>query len=209
MFLKQAHTLAPLTALSGSKRSLLWTKECQSAFNAMKALIAKDTFLKYPDHNKCFNIYCNASELQLGTAIMQDGLPVAFYLRKLNAAQQNHTMGEKELLSIVQTLKEFCTMLYGCPKIHVFTNHKINTFHQLQTQCVLCWQLFEDYYLYLQYIKGESNSLADALSCLPFSGSDTETLGSLLFDPLHVPIQDPLHAFHSLAMDDKSPRLLH
>jgi RNase H-like domain found in reverse transcriptase len=68
----------------------------------MKALMAKDTFLKYPDHNKQFNIYCDASELQLGAAIMQDGIPVAFYLRKLNAA-----VGENELLSIVRPSKRF------------------------------------------------------------------------------------------------------
>jgi Integrase zinc binding domain len=49
------------------------------------------------------------------------------------------------------------------------TDHKNNTFINLQTQCVLCWQLFlEDYVVKFRYIKGESNSLADALSCLPF-----------------------------------------
>jgi RNase H-like domain found in reverse transcriptase len=107
MFPKQAHILAPLTALSGSTWTIEWTPECPLAFNAMKAIVAKDTFLKYPDHNKHCDIYCDASELQLGAAIMQDSMPVAFYSRKLNAAQQNHTVGEKELLSIVETLKEF------------------------------------------------------------------------------------------------------
>jgi hypothetical protein len=38
---------------------------------------------------------------------MQDSMPVALYLRKLNAAQQNHRVGEKELLSIVEPLKRF------------------------------------------------------------------------------------------------------
>lgn len=71
----------------------------------MKALLAKDAFLTYPDHNKRFDIFCDASDLQLGSAIMQESVPVAFYSRKLNAAQTHYTTGEKELLSIIETLK--------------------------------------------------------------------------------------------------------
>jgi RNase H-like domain found in reverse transcriptase len=73
------------------------------------------------------------------TSIVKEGMPVAFYSRKLNSAQRNYTVGEKEILSTVETLKEFCTTLYGCPNIHVFTDHKNNMFTQLQTQRVLCW----------------------------------------------------------------------
>jgi hypothetical protein len=60
-------------------------------------------------------------------------------------------------------------MLYGCQNIYVYTDHKNNTFTNLQTQRVLHWRLFlEDFAIQFRYIKGESNSLADALSRLPF-----------------------------------------
>jgi hypothetical protein len=71
--------------------------------------------------------------------------------------------------SIVETLKEFLTLLYGCPNIHVFTDHKNNMFKHLQTQHVLRLRLFlDDYTVKFHYIKGNSNTLANALSCLPF-----------------------------------------
>jgi hypothetical protein len=136
----------------------------------MKALLAKVTFLQYQDHKKHFYIYCDASDIQVGGAIFQDEMPVAYYSRKLTKSQINYTVSEKELLSIVETLKEFRTMLYGCHNIHVYTDHKNNTFQHLQTQQVKRWKLsLEDYGVQFHYIKGESNSLADALSCLPFN----------------------------------------
>jgi RNase H-like domain found in reverse transcriptase len=136
MFPQRSHTLTPLTSLANGKGKIKWTPTCQQAFEAIKALLAKDTFLQYLDHNKCFDIYCDASDFQLGTAILQEGVPVAFYSRKLTRAQCNYTVSKKELLSVVQTLQEFRTMLYGCPDIHVYTDHKNNTFAQFQTQCV-------------------------------------------------------------------------
>ena len=171
MYPQRSHIMAPLTKLTSSKgSSLSWLPEHQKAFDRMKALLAREAFLRYPDHNKPFHIYADASDMQLGAAIFQEGAPVAFYSRKLNAAQQNYTTGEKELLSVVETLKEFRTMLYGSPDINVYTDHKNNTFTRFQTQRVLRWRLFlEDYGVKFHYIKGTTNSLADALSRLPFA----------------------------------------
>jgi hypothetical protein len=74
----------------------------------MKSLIVKDILIRYSEHNQEFHVITDASDYQLGPAIiLQQGAPAAFYLHKLNPAQSNYTTMEKELLSIVKTLKKF------------------------------------------------------------------------------------------------------
>ena len=172
MFPKRAHILAPLTALTSQKSgNVAWSAECQQAFDTIMAILSSDVLLHYPDHNKPFHVYTDASDLQLGAVIVQDERPVAFYSRKLNTAQRNYTTMEKELLSVVETLKEFCTMLFGCRELHVWTDHKNLTYTTLNSQRVLRWRLFlKDFHPTFHYIPGEHNSLADALSRLPSFG---------------------------------------
>ena len=73
----------------------------------MKRILAREVILAFPDFNKPFEIYTDASDTQLAAVITQDGKPIAFYSKKLNLAQTRYTTTEKELLSIVEPCKEF------------------------------------------------------------------------------------------------------
>ncbi|KAG7346017.1 reverse transcriptase RNA-dependent DNA polymerase [Nitzschia inconspicua] len=213
MFPRRSHLLSPLTAQVG-KRKLNWNDECEKSFKEIKSLLAKEAFLRYPDHNKPFHIYTDASDRQLGSVILQEGKPVAFFSRKLNSAQRNYTTGEKELLSIVETLKEYRTMLFGCRELHVYTDHKNLTFHNLQTQRVLRWRLFlEEYGPIFHYIKGNENTAADAFSRLTFSERQSDHPHGFKGPPekpsdvLHPSFTEdtsdsPVEGYYSMVTDD-------
>ena len=68
-----------------------WTPEMQDAFEKTKALITIDTMSAYPDNNKNYDIYTDASDYQLGAVLMQEGRSVDYYSKKLNGAQMNYT----------------------------------------------------------------------------------------------------------------------
>jgi hypothetical protein len=109
MWPSRAHVLKPLTDQSGLKKktSIIWTDEMQQTFDKMRLLMAANALAAYPDHNKWFDIYTDTSDFQLGACIIQEGKPVAYFLHELTKSQQNYTTMEKEMLSIVATLKEF------------------------------------------------------------------------------------------------------
>ncbi len=166
MWPSHAHILQPLTSGLKKKAPIKWTDEIQKAFDKMHLLIAADALAAYPDHNKWFNVYTDASEFQLGACIIQEGRPIAYFLQMLTKSQQNYTTMEKDMLSIVATLKEFLGMLLGAD-IHVFTDHENLVFDTLKTHLVLHWHTkIEEFSPILHYIKAPRNILAGNLSKL-------------------------------------------
>ena len=111
----------------------------------------------------------------MGSAIIQQRRPVAYFSKTLTGAQMNYTTMEKELLAIVTTLKEFRSTLLGAD-ITVYTDNKNLTFENLQTQRVIRWRLYlEKFGPKLVYFKGETKNL-------PIYSPDWE--GKRMFLPL-------------------------
>jgi transposase InsO family protein len=173
MIPRHSHYTAVLSDLVSPKRKFEWLPRHEEAFNALKKVIMKATMLSYPDYSKEFEIYTDASKLAIGAVILQrnddESLrpPIAYFSRKMTPAQQKYTVGEQELLSIVETLRTYRTMLFGY-RIIIWTDHKNLTFEKFSSDRVTRWRLFvEEFGPELRYVPGVQNVVADTLSRLP------------------------------------------
>ena len=178
MWPRKSHTLAPLTRLTSIKRKFKWRYVKKYAFEEIKRILARDTLLNYPDFNETFKIHTDNSALQLGSVIIQKDKPIVFYSKKLTDTQQRYTVTKRELLSIVETLKEFRTILLG-QKLRIYTENRNITYRIFNTNRVLIWILIlEEYGPDIKYIKSEKNIVAEALSRSPINGNQEVTQNS-------------------------------
>ena len=70
----------------------------------MKAEMAKETILTFSNYNNWLKVHTYASNPQLGGFVSLGGKAIASFSQRLNVVQMKH---DKELFSIVKTLKDF------------------------------------------------------------------------------------------------------
>jgi RNase H-like domain found in reverse transcriptase/Integrase zinc binding domain len=178
--------LTPLTTKEARKEFPEWTSHHQIAFKAIKSLVVSCECLTTIDHQApgdC-NIYvtCDASDWRTGATLSfspswETAHPVAFDSMQLKGAEKNYPVHKKELLAIIRTLKKWRSDLLGSP-IFVYTDHR--TLENFDTQRDLCrrqlrWQeLMSQYDMQIMYIRGEDNTVADALSRVAPNGFPEE-----------------------------------
>lgn len=172
MWRHRSHLLAPLTDLTANKNGkkgkrrgpIEWKPHHAEAFEQIKQALMNEVMLSFPDFNIPFEIHMDASDYQLGSVIMQKGKPIAFYSRKLNAAQRNYTTGERKMLSIVETLKSYRNILLR-HEVVIFTDHKnlVNPTTRSDSARIPRWiWLLEEFDPKFKYIPGAENPVADA-----------------------------------------------
>ncbi len=170
-----------ITRAKGTKKvPWHWDEVHQRALDRVKAAIAKEVVLAYPDYSKVFKIYTDASSKQLGAVITQENRSLAFFSWKLSTMQRKYSITQIELLAIVDTLKEFKVMLWG-QSVKVNTDHAnlIRDALGLTLDRVYQWRLLlEEYGPKIIYIKGIHNTVADAISQLEYDPSVNQTAES-------------------------------
>ncbi len=160
-----------VTRAKGTKKvPCHWDEIHQRAFDHIKATIAREVVLAYPDFSKDFEICTNASSKRLGAVITQENRPIAFFSWKLSTMQCKYSVTKIELHAIVETLKEFKEMLWG-QSIKEYTDHAnlIRDALGMTLDRVYRWRLLlEEYGPKIAYIKGIHNTVADTISRLEY-----------------------------------------
>ena len=165
----------PLTELTrnATHQRLQWGARQQLAFVDLKRALQSTPVLALPDPALPFVVNCDASGYAVGAVLQQDrgsGLqPIAFLSKKLSGAESRYPVHEQELLAIITALTSWRHYLSGTAvPVRVRTDHK--SLIHFQTQPMLSgrqtrWlETLADYDYAIEYVKGEENGVADALS---------------------------------------------
>ena len=170
----RAGILAPITHLTKKDIPFVWGEEADQAFTKVKAEIANAILCTYPNPNKRFIIYPDASQKYAMGAILTQEINgteqvISTFSRKFNDAQLKYTVGEQELLAAHEACRFFHDIIFGCD-ILIRCDHKnITNIDTKHTNLRILRQrltLDQDYGAKFEHLAGELNTGADGLSRL-------------------------------------------
>lgn len=102
---------SPLTSLTSKRARFVWDDGQEKAFQIMKDALSKSTLLIFPDPNKQYHVFTDASDIGIGVVLSQEdeeGMerPVCFLSRKLKPAEVRYPVVERELLAVIYALQK-------------------------------------------------------------------------------------------------------
>ncbi|GJP59342.1 hypothetical protein CLOP_g10667 [Closterium sp. NIES-67] len=112
-----------------------WEGEQQAAFKMLNLFLTTPLVLRIADPHRPLELIADASDLAMGTVLLQDFCKslhlIAYESRKLNPAERNYPVHDKELLAIIHAFKVWRCYLTGAGVI-VRTDHKSLQFIRAQ-----------------------------------------------------------------------------
>ncbi|KAK3538562.1 hypothetical protein QTP86_006724 [Hemibagrus guttatus] len=167
---------SPLTNLLRNKpKTLVWTPAATHAFQTLKQAFTTAPLLVHPDPELPFIVEVDASTTGVGAVLSQQQgnprklHPCAFFSRKLNPAEVNYDIGNRELLAVKLALEEWRHWLEGAKHpFTVLTDHKnleyLRAAKRLNPRQARWALFFTRFKFTISYRPGSKNVKADALS---------------------------------------------
>ena len=171
-----AAVLAPLHGLTASaktpKTPLSWTPDLDKAFVDAKASPAGFVRLAHPSSDPLmpFSLTTDASDVAVGAVLSQgkEDKPLAFFSKKLSAAERKYSTFDRELLAIFLSIKHFRHMLEG-RNFCVWTDHKplcgaLASSVERSPRQTRHLSFVAEFTSDIRHVAGTSNVVADTLS---------------------------------------------
>lgn len=196
---KYSKVAAPLTDMTkglnkgvakGTGLVFEWTPEAQTAFEELKAAFVKEPILKHFDTELPTLVETDANDNVCAAVVSQQHphpssgkpvwMPTSYFSKKMNPAERNYDIYDKELLAIVKTLKEFRAELMSVENMLVLTDHKnleyFTTTKLLNARQARWAEELAAFDFTITYRPGPLNVRADALTRRPQDLPDEGTL---------------------------------
>ncbi len=163
----------PLTRLTKKGVPFKWGKEAREAFTLLKSLFAQAPLLTQWDPDNTTFVEADCSGYALGGVLSQVGPdgkrhPVAYHSRRLNSAEFNYPIYDKEMLAIIRCIEQWDAELRSCTGFTVLTDHRNLEYfmkNQKLSERQSRWAAaLSRYNFKIEYRAGKDNLAADALS---------------------------------------------
>lgn len=201
-FVRDFSTLAaPITDTLKKGKKFQFGEAAMESFNLLKDALTSQPVLVNPDFAKEFIIQCDASDTGVGCVLSQvdesgSERPIYYHSQKLNTAQRNYSVTERECLAAVMGVQKFRAYVEGHP-FRIVTDHASLKWLMGQKDLsgrLARWSLkLQGFDFSIEHRKGTQNVVPDALSRV----HEVDALGcdvSVLEDPhdvLHIDLEDP------------------
>ena len=184
-FIKDFSRIAtPLNKLLRKDEPYDWKDKQQRAFDSLKERLITAPILIYPDFEKSFTLYTDASGTGIGAVLSQIGNDgkehvVAYASRSMNQAEVNYPITDQECLAIVWAIRHFQHYLELQP-FTIVTDH--SALKWLQTSKIpkgrrARWIMeLQQFKFTIKHRPGKANANADALSRM-YEESDLGEIG--------------------------------
>ena len=169
----------PLWEMLQKNTPFEWTESRLQTYERVREALCGGNALAYFDANKPVIVHTDASGHGVGAAILQDGKPCVFALRKLTSTESRYSQIEREFLAIVFGLSRLKNYLIGV-RFVLMTDHKpiVQLFNRpidaLSNRLQRWLVAIQHFDFEIKHIKSTSNVVADGLSRNPMLGHPTE-----------------------------------
>ncbi|EEB88780.1 hypothetical protein MPER_13203 [Moniliophthora perniciosa FA553] len=193
---KFGEIVKPLNDLTKKGAAFIWSKECQSAFDALKQKFLKEPILIIPDPDKPFLLETDASKWASGGVLRQKGPdgewhPCGYISHSFNQAERNYQIYDRELLAMIRALKEWRHYLMGgkFPFVILSDHDNLRYFRKPQdlNPRQARWLLFlSEFNFKMVHTPGKQLIQADALSRRPDHVTDEDENQQTILLPDHL-----------------------